>query len=1339
MTHSVVPTGSRNDAPRPAHPKETHWRGVLTWLSGNLRTSLVTLFVAAVAIIAWRELRTIHFHELRETLRNLSTPWLMGAAILTAVNIAAMGLYDVIALGSSAEDPPRATRWKIGCLCFTVSNLVAAGPLAGPALRLWLYREHGVSTRRIAQAIAGALVGLWGGLILWVIALAAVPRDAAWLAIPLAAALAVGVGEALRRVPLPDSVEEWTGSNQQWTQLLAIGLADWFLASAVFLMVLASGGLPLEDLRHVTLFFLLGHVAGLLTLVPGGLGSADAVWLWSLGTHQTSSALAAALVAFRLIYYLIPWFVSVTLIATEWTSERLAALRFVRELAALLTAACGYLVILSAATPSIVGRLRFVAAWLPTSVREASHFVAVLVGLGLVVLARGLRRGFREAMVLVTALLLLGAVANVGKGGDFEEALVLTITAALIIRHHRAFGRRGRVWPLLDETAVLNALALTAFFIAVGWWAHRDVGFASDLWLRLTSLAPGARALRGATVLLGASSVFALVAILRSRLPVAGAAEIDHALETIFATEGSRAGPLTVACGDKLVWRFEERGLLLYGTTGNYLVVFSDPVVSPGEERACLESFLDFAEGGGWEVVFYQLSPRWIPYLHDQGFSLFKLGEEALVDLRSFALDGKRFKSLRNMLHHVERAGATLRVLSTDEVGRRLAELRAVSDAWLATKHVPEKRFSVGFFSEAYLRRFPAIIAEDPSGKILGFASLMPGRRGGEASLDLMRYLPDAPAGVIDAILVHAFAWAREQGYSVFSLGMAPLSTVGESSRAPLWERLSRFLYRHGAYFYNFQGLRQYKQKFHPSWEPRYMGYKPPWEWPQAMGAVASLIAGGWLRMVLPVKWVRAVSRLALIVLLIASPALAAASAKKTAKPVVLPDGVIQKTMELPAVGTATIYMPKDLARVQRVVLFLSGDGGWELGVIDMALRLASDAVVAGISLPAYQRQSAAARSCWYPAGELEAAAQRLQKTVGLPAYIRPTLVGYSSGASLVYAVLAQAPPTAFTGGVSLGFCPSVETSRPICGRDEWRPTPGKEDGRTVQLLPPREQPMAPWKILHGTIDQVCSPSEVSSFAAKVPSARLYVIDKVGHGFSVPSRWGAFFDQAVASLPSGMPEAEHSAAESTAAIAALDLPLRVVSAEGGVRATLLFLSGDGGWADLDQSVASALARQGVTTIGWSSLRYFWQRRSPDEVMGAIERIAKAIPSRSFFVGGYSFGADVVGHLAPRLEPLARGIFLIGTEKYATFEVSPLDWVRPSSAATPYPVTASLEATKLPWICLESEGGLSESGCPERGSDLQRRSVLPGSHHFAGDYERLAETAARWIDDVLEER
>jgi type IV secretory pathway VirJ component len=485
---------------------------------------------------------------------------------------------------------------------------------------------------------------------------------------------------------------------------------------------------------------------------------------------------------------------------------------------------------------------------------------------------------------------------------------------------------------------------------------------------------------------------------------------------------------------------------------------------------------------------------------------------------------------------------------------------------------------------------------------------------------------------------------------------------------------------------------------------------------------------------------VTALSRAAVVVLLVGTSTLAAtgaAPAKPSRDASPLPAGVVRKTTSLPPVGEAIVDAPSDVSRVKRVVLFLSGDGGWELGVVDMALRLVPPAVVAGISIPAYQRAAAAGGSCWYPAGELETAAQRLEKQLGLVEYIHPTLVGYSSGASLVYAVLAQAPPSTFAGGVSLGFCPSVEISRSICPREDWHPTAAKEDGRTVQKLPPTSHAMAPWNILHGAIDQVCSPTEVASFAAKVPAAHLDVIEKVGHGFSVTSRWGPKFDAAVATLPSGVAEPEPAA--SGASLESLDLPLTVVPAKGKAKATLVFLSGDGGWADLDESVATALADHGVTTVGLSSLRYFWKLRSPDEVTAAVAKIAKTAAGEPIFVGGYSFGADVVAHLAPRFDSFASGIVLIGTGKYATFEVSPLDWVRTSSAASPYPVTPSLAKTELPWLCLESESGLSESGCPEKNGALQVRRAVPGGHHFGGDYRALADIAAAWMDQVISAR
>jgi phosphatidylglycerol lysyltransferase len=348
--------------------------------------------------------------------------------------------------------------------------------------------------------------------------------------------------------------------------------------------------------------------------------------------------------------------------------------------------------------------------------------------------------------------------------------------------------------------------------------------------------------------------VVGLAAVLRPSPRRPTESEIDEAVRRIRSSPEAGANALMVANGDKLVWMLGERALVLYGTIGNRLVVFGDPVAPAGAETEVLESFLDFADDEGWEVAFYQISPRWIPPLHDQGFTLFKLGEEAIIDLEGFRLEGKRFKPLRNTRHQIERSGIVLRVLEPSEVSRRIEELRAVSDAWLRTRHVAEKRFSVGFFHEPYLRRFPCAVAEGPNEEILAFASLLPGPPGGEASIDLMRYRPGAPEGVMDALLLAVFDWAKAAGYRRFNLGMAPLATVGESRRAPLWERAVRLVYRHGEYFYNFRGLRQYKDKFHPTWEPRYLAYRRAWEWPRVMGEVTALIAGGWSRVILPAR-----------------------------------------------------------------------------------------------------------------------------------------------------------------------------------------------------------------------------------------------------------------------------------------------------------------------------------------------------------------------------------------------------------------------------------------------------------------------------------------------------
>jgi phosphatidylglycerol lysyltransferase len=177
-------------------------------------------------------------------------------------------------------------------------------------------------------------------------------------------------------------------------------------------------------------------------------------------------------------------------------------------------------------------------------------------------------------------------------------------------------------------------------------------------------------------------------------------------------------------------------------------------------------------------------------------------------------------------------------------------QFRAVSDEWLDDKATGEKGFSLGFFDEEYLSRFPAAVVER-GGRVLAFANIWPGPDHTELSVDLMRHARDAPRDVMLSLFVHLMLWGKEQGYQWFSLGMAPLAGVERSPVARLWNEVGAFLYQHGEAFYNFQGLRAYKEKFDPVWEPRYLVYPGGLKLPRILADVAALIAGGYRKILL--------------------------------------------------------------------------------------------------------------------------------------------------------------------------------------------------------------------------------------------------------------------------------------------------------------------------------------------------------------------------------------------------------------------------------------------------------------------------------------------------------
>jgi phosphatidylglycerol lysyltransferase len=273
-----------------------------------------------------------------------------------------------------------------------------------------------------------------------------------------------------------------------------------------------------------------------------------------------------------------------------------------------------------------------------------------------------------------------------------------------------------------------------------------------------------------------------------------------------------------------------------------------DPVGPTEAAPPLISAYLDRCDDfDGWPVFYEVLKERLHMYA-DFGLAFVKLGEEARIPLRTFNLEGSERKGLRMSHRRLTADGGSFRVIPVCEVDSVLDELEDVSNAWLKDKSAAEKGFSLGFFGRDYVRRFPIAVVER-GGHIDAFANLWLGGDHKELSIDLMRHRESPIRSLMDGLFAHLLLWAQEQGYEWFVLGMAPLSGLATSPGAPLWSKLAHILYERGGALYNFHGLRTYKEKFHPVWEPRYLVYPGGFTLAPILADVAALIAGGYPRM----------------------------------------------------------------------------------------------------------------------------------------------------------------------------------------------------------------------------------------------------------------------------------------------------------------------------------------------------------------------------------------------------------------------------------------------------------------------------------------------------------
>ncbi len=509
--------------------------------------------------------------------------------------------------------------------------------------------------------------------------------------------------------------------------------------------------------------------------------------------------------------------------------------------------AAGAMLLLSGSRPLGATHLRPGGDPLPLALFEASHFLASLVGLSLMLLANGVHWRVATAYHLSIVGLAAGAGLALLRGFDYPAAIALLAMLALLASCRRQFYRRA---ALIDErytpawTVAIGTVLLA--WLGFGLFIHRERQYAHELWWEFTFVDDAPRFLRLGVGLTVALLIVASRRLLRPAPMRAQPLDTDSAarVDAIVAASALAAAHLAHLGDKSFLFSDDRRAFIMYASAGRSCVAMGDPIGDTSTSGQLVLRFTTTCHRLGVWPVFYEAGVDALPHYVDAGLTARKFGEDGRLRLAGFSLDGSAHRQQRYVLHAAERQGASFEVYPAERVAALLPELAPISEAWLRDKQTREKGFSLGRFDPTYLARCPLGLVRW-RGAIVAFANLWCGAERFEISPDLMRYRGEGPDNVMEYLFLRLILWAKADGYQWFDLGMAPLAGLEAHAAAPLWNRLGALAFRHGEHFYHFQGLRQFKEKFHPEWRPKYIIYPGGTRLAHVLANIATLVSGG--------------------------------------------------------------------------------------------------------------------------------------------------------------------------------------------------------------------------------------------------------------------------------------------------------------------------------------------------------------------------------------------------------------------------------------------------------------------------------------------------------------
>ena len=606
-----------------------------------------------------------------------------------------------------------------------------------------------------------------------------------------------------------------------------------------------------------------GYVVSTLFLVLSpflkGLGAVELslTYILTLYGYSTLQALEITLL-YRLFEFWLP--LASGLIAWLWKGKNL----FLRILPPTLIFMLGVVNIFSVLTPPIASRLRLLKEYLPMDSIHASNWLVILIGLVLMITATYLIRGLRGAWWLAIIFSSLSLVGHLTKALDYEEAIIAFGVITVLFFTRNQYRLKSNLRFL--NTGLITSVALFVMvlvFGTVGFYLldKRHYGFdftwqqslyytlSNFLLITVNDLHPvthfGNEFIISIKVLGFGAWVFLVYNLIRPYILKSKTG--DSALQ--------RAGYLLMQYGnspvdyfktdsDKLLFISEAyEGFIAYKIAGGFALVLEEPVCAVENKIPMLKEFDKLCNKMGLKTAFYRVDEDSLYYFEELRKKKLLIGQEAIMDLREFNLEGRQNKSLRNGLNSLSKKGYVVQVHTAPHDKELINQLQQVSDEWLKNYHKKEIVFSQGMFNAPAISKQNIIALHDIEERVVAFLNVIPDYAPEEVTYDLIRKTAGAPGAAMDALIIKLVEYAKQKGAYYLNLGLVPLSGINQPESTA--ERVVKYAYEKIKRFSHYKGLREFKEKYASEWHNKYLVYENDFDLIQLPAALNKVMHPG--------------------------------------------------------------------------------------------------------------------------------------------------------------------------------------------------------------------------------------------------------------------------------------------------------------------------------------------------------------------------------------------------------------------------------------------------------------------------------------------------------------